>query len=125
MGSAMAATDPDDEDPLDPAAERLRRKMARLVVVSGGIMMLGLIAVFAAIVYKLGMLGDAAAPSGERLAAGIVEAGIEVPAGARLVGADLDGDRALLSVETEGASTLVLVDLATGNVLGRYALTPE
>jgi len=101
--------------------------MARLVVVSGGIMMLGLIAVFAAIVYKLGMLGDAVAPSGagERFAAGIVEAPIILPAGARLVGADLDGDRALLTVETDGASTLLLVDLATGNVLGRYALTPE
>ena len=101
--------------------------MARLVVVSGGIMMLGLIAVFAAIVYKLGMLGDAVAPSGavERFAAGIVEAPIILPAGARLVGADLDSDRALLTVETDGASTLLLVDLATGNVLGRYALTPE
>ena len=127
MASAMAAYDHEEEQPLDPAAERLRRKMARLVVVSGGIMMLGLIAVFAAIVYKLGMVGDAAPPgaAGERFPASIVEAPIVLPRGARLSAADLDGNRALLTVETNGASTLLLVDLATGNVLGRYALTPE
>ena len=45
-GSPMAAYDTEEEEPpLDPAAERLRRKLVRLVMVSGGIMMLGLIAV--------------------------------------------------------------------------------
>ena len=101
--------------------------MARLVIVSGGIMMLGLIAVFAAIVYKLGMLGDTAVPAGASAAFtdGSIEAAIAVPSGGRLIGADLDGNHALLTIETDDASTLVLVDLATGNVLGRYALTPE
>ncbi len=104
--------------------------MARLLIVSGGIMMLGLIAVFAAIVYKLGMLGpdDTTGPgaAGAPFAAGAVEAPIALPAGARLVSADLDGNRALLTIDgPAGAASLVLVDLATGRVLGRYALTPE
>ena len=47
----------DTEAPLDPAAARLRRKLVRLLFVSGGIMMLGLIAVFGAIVYKLNQGG--------------------------------------------------------------------
>ena len=127
MGSAMAGYDPEDEEPLDPAAERLRRKMARLVLVSGGIMMLGLIAVFAAIVYKLGVLGPdgASRGAGASFAAGTVEAAIRLPVGARLVAADLDGDRALLTIEAEGGSALLLVDLRNGGVLGRYALAPE
>ena len=95
--------------------------MARLVVVSGGIMMLGLIAVFAAIVYKLGQPAGA----GDAFAARTVEAPIALPRGARVVAADLDGNRALLTVEAETGPMLLLVDLATGNMLGRYALTPE
>ena len=95
--------------------------MARLVVVSGGIMMLGLIAVFAAIVYKLGQPAGA----GDAFAARTVEAPIALPRGARVVAADLDGNRALLTLETEAGSTLLLIDLATGNVLGRYVLAPK
>src|SRR6478735_1566643 len=53
-GSAMTAYETEEDAPLDPAAERLRRKLVRLLLVSGGIMMLGFIAVFAAIVYKVG-----------------------------------------------------------------------
>ena len=124
----MAAYDRDEEEPLDPAAERLRRKMVRLLIVSGGIMLLGLIAVFAALVYKLGMLGpgDAATTaSRDPFWAAVVQAPIALPPGARLLSADLDGNRALLTVEADGASTLILLDLATGKTLGRYALTPE
>ena len=130
IASGMAAYDPDDEEaPLDPAAERLRRKLARLLIVSGGIMMLGLIAVFAAIVYKLGVLGDggpaplAAAEAG--FPGELVDANIAVPPDARLVAADIDGARALLHLEAPDGSSLLLVDLATGEVLGRYALQPE
>ena len=56
----------EDEAPLDPAAARLRRKLVRLLFVSGGIMMLGLIAVFAAIVYKLNEGGDGGARRASR-----------------------------------------------------------
>ena len=52
----MANINPDidgDEQPLDPAMERVRRKMIRLLAVSIGIMVIGLMAVLAAIVYKI------------------------------------------------------------------------
>ena len=96
--------------------------MARLLIVSGGIMLLGLIAVFAAIVYKLGLLGE----RGGALADAPVNAAVPVPPGARLVSTTLDGDRALLQIEAAGGATeLILVDLASGRVVGRYALRPE
>ena len=41
-----------DEKPLDPVMERVRRKMIRLQIVSGIIMFVSLMAVFGAIVYK-------------------------------------------------------------------------
>ena len=81
-GSAMTSfDDTEDEAPLDPAAERLRRKLVRLLFVSGGIMMLGFIAVFAAIVYKLNERGQGA---GRLSAASPVEASIAVPPGYRV-----------------------------------------
>ena len=57
----MTAYDTEEDAPLDPAAKRLRRKLVRLLFVSGGIMMAGLIAVIAAIVYKLGKAEDGGA----------------------------------------------------------------
>ena len=85
-------------------------------------MVFGFIAVFAALVYKLGLLGE----GGGALAGAPVEAALAVPAGARLVSAALDGDRALLQIEAaDGTTALLLVDLASGRILGRYALQPE
>lgn len=89
-------------------------------------MALGLIAVFAAIVYKLGEAdGEGAGPS--RLsAASPVEGRIAVPAGHRIASVALDADRALLTLEGPGGSSvLVVVDLASGSVLGRYRIVEE
>ena len=75
MGSPMSIHDDmRSRAPLDPAAERLRRKLVRLLFVSGGIMMLGLIAVFAAIVYKVGQ--DGAGTAGRLGALSPVESAI-------------------------------------------------
>jgi len=116
----MATYDGDDDQPLDPAADRLRRKMARLLLVSGSIMVLGFIAVFSAIVYKLGLLGET--EEGAATSGSVVEARVAVPPGTRLVGTALDGNRALLSVEADGATSLILLDLASGRIVGRYLL---
>ena len=116
-----------DAAPLDPAQERLRRKLVRLLMVSGGVMMLGLIAVFAAIVYKVGAEGPAARPEQPGLsAAAPVDGRIVLPTGYRLAGTSLDGERALLTLEgPEGASLLLVVDLRTGAVLARHRLVVE
>ena len=85
-------------------------------------MTLGFIAVFAAIVYKVSNLGERSA-SAPAAGSPAVEAAIPMPAGARLADADLDGGRALLRLEGPGeAATLILVDLPSGRVLGRYSL---
>ena len=86
-------------------------------------MMLGLIAVFAAIVYRVGEEGRQA----PALSAGApVDAKIAIPPGYLLVAADLDGDRALLRLDgQDGTGMLILVDLATGRTLGRYPVEEE
>ena len=120
-GSPMTSFDTEDEAPLDAAAARLRRKLVRLLFVSGGIMILGFIAVFAAIVYKLNERSAASQLS----AASPVESRIVVPPGYRVLATALDGDRALLTLAApDGSTTLLLVDLASGATLGRYAVEP-
>ena len=119
----MSAYDLEEDPPLEPAQERLRRKLARLVFISGATMTLGLIAVIAAIVYKLNE-----GPTGEALSSGLrgafsTEAEIAIPAGHRLVSTALDGDRALLTLSAaDGSTLLLLVDLTSGDVLSRYHL---
>jgi hypothetical protein len=116
--------DAENEAPLDPAAARLRRKLVRLLFVSGGIMVLGLIAVFGAVVYKLNQGGAGRA---SRLSpAAPIERRVAIPAGDRIVATALDGDRALLTLAApDGTTSLLLVDLASGAVLGRYSIAPE
>jgi hypothetical protein len=112
------------EAPLDPAAERLRRKLVRLLLVSGGIMLLGLITVFSVIVYKL-RAGEAPAVAGLPTAERPLDAALAIPAGARLIDTDIEDGRLLLRLETaEGSTLLILADL-TGRELARYRLAPQ
>lgn len=85
-------------------------------------MLLGFIAVFASIVYKVSEGGDDVTS-----AATPIEARLEIPAGYRIVGTALDGDRAMLTLAApDGSTTLVVFDLTSGKTLGRYsAPSPE
>lgn len=50
----MTNLEPDDQEekPLDPALESVRRKMIRLQIISAAVMVVSLMAVFGAVVYK-------------------------------------------------------------------------
>lgn len=104
-----------EEEPLDPKVEAIRVKMVRLLMVSGGIMMLGLMAVLAAIVYRINASGGEAASNLVR------EATITLAAGSRILDTALDGNRVMLTVEADG-KTQVLVFDGNGKVRARYAV---
>ena len=56
----MSTQKPDEQEekPLDPVMENVRRKMVRLQLVSAGVMLVMLMVVLGAIVYKLTRLDD-------------------------------------------------------------------
>jgi hypothetical protein len=83
-------------------------------------MMLGLIAVFATIVYKVKAKGERA----DRFSAtSPVAANIAIPPGYRILTTALDGNRALLTLAApDGSTSLLLVDLTSGAALGHYAV---
>ena len=123
----------DEDAPLDPATEKVRKKMVRLLATSIGIMMIGLMAVLGAIVYKVTSDEDeVAADSGVVVSgqstmsvpAGIsYEGKIELPPGAVITGSSLSGGQLMLQVRLpDETAELWLYDLETARVFGRITL---
>ncbi|MEP7452203.1 fimbrial protein [Phyllobacterium sp. SB3] len=127
----MANTNPDldgEEQPLDPAMERVRRKMIRLLAVSIGIMVIGLMAVLAAIVYKINQpVADVAATSSaavpsQPLSAALAGESITLDPGTRILSHNLSDNT--LSLETRlanGTRQILVYDVATKRVVARIA----
>jgi hypothetical protein len=118
----------EDEKPLDPAMEKVRRKMVRLLGVSIAVMMVGLMAVLAAIVYKMNGGGkQVAAIQSQIPSEGVVTAGtIILPKGAYLNSQSLSGDRISLDVTLQGgAREIEVFDMTTQRIIARFAVKAE
>jgi len=116
----------EEDKPLDPATEKVRRKMVRLMVVSVGIMMIGLMAVFGAIVYKFTDLGgkknapvEAGATPLVIPQSGQLSGEIKLPDGANFRSSSLNGGRILLNIRlSDGSHELWLYDIASNRRFG-------
>lgn len=115
-----------DEKPLDPAVEKVRRKLVRFVAVNLGLLFFALMAVLVAVVYKSGVLAPAAPVAVSRVPGDIVSGDIALPAGARVVSQSLSGDVLSLHLALAGGGeTILIYDVARGQVVGRFALKAE
>ena len=100
------------EPPLDPAAERLQARLKRLLFGSSLIMVLGFIAVFGAIIYRL--TSDDSAPEAGRFASTIA-----IGAEAEVLQTSLT-DGVLIVLVRDGTATAMLrIDPVTGRHLSR------
>ena len=121
--------DPDgEEQPLDPAMERVRRKMIRLLAVSIGIMVIGLMAVLAAIVYKINQpvedvaVAPGTVPTAQPLGAALAGESITLDPGTRILSHNLSDNT--LSLETRlanGTRQILIYDVTTKRVVARIA----
>lgn len=110
----------EEEKPLDPAMEKIRRKMVRLLVVSSSVIILGLMAVVFSIVYKI----DRNKPDQSRLpatttaTADVIPAArqsITLPQGFVLESSSLSGNRILISgADADGRKRMIVYDIGTG-----------
>ena len=116
--------DDPEEKPLDPAVERVQRRLRRLGLISGLTLGLGMFAVFGAIVYRLTTGGASAPPppAAGAAAPAFRLADLGLSPGARLVATALDGDRLALTYAEGAANTVVVIDLATMTVRSRLRL---
>lgn len=121
MNISTATEDNGESSALDPAMERVRRKMVRLLVVSISIMMAGLLAVLFAVVYKVTdaedneeMIAQTSQP--------FADGQIKIPNDEDIVSVSLDGTHIL--VHTRGSTTqhLLIYDIRNGKVLARVAV---
>ncbi len=117
MSEALAS----EEKPLDPAVERVQKRLRRLILIAGLTLGVGMFAVFGAILYKLTAADGSSAPASDvpRIAS------TTIPAGARLVSSTVDGSRIVLVYERDGGTTIIEVDARTLVVVGRLELKRE
>ena len=108
--------DDEKEKPLDPATERVRRKMVRLLAVSIGIMSIGLMAVLGTVVYKATRGGTASAP----VAGAALD--VHLPDGAAIEETSLGAEEMLIRARVGGETRLYLVSLASGQVVASYRI---
>ena len=115
----------EDEKPLDPAVERVQRRLKRLILISGLTLGIGILAVFLAVVYRLMTYEPRARPpaiiAGSAVST-LKRAELGVPADARLVSTALDGDRMALTYEAAGEATVVIIDLPAMSVVSRLTI---
>lgn len=118
-----------DEKPLDPEVEKVRRKMVRLLAVSIGIMFVGVMAVLAAVVYRVSQGGDGAPErevAGQAFpgtAATQLSARAELPDGFTVADVALDGTRILFFGEgSDGARQAFVFDIAEGRVVAEVEI---
>ena len=122
---ARPLADDEEDKPLDPNVDKLRRKLIRFMVVNLGLLFFALMVVVAALVYKsytakptAPIAGDIQTPAGEPQSGDIV-----LPVGAKVVSQSLSGDR--LSIEAEladGGRAIFVYDIAERRMIGRYTL---
>ncbi len=128
---ATPATDDKDDKPLDPAVERVRRKLVRFITINLGLLFLALMAVVLAIVYKSrtaepeaprGAISEIQAPA----AGGLLQGDIVLPSGAKLLSQSLSGNRITMLAElADGSQAIFLYDLAEGRVIGRFTVKAQ
>jgi hypothetical protein len=110
-----------DEKPLDPALVAVQAKLKRLLMTSSLIMLLGLGAVLSVIVYRV-FLRDATPSATIAFDRPLTQA-IAMPEGGRVVSTALNGDHALVTIETGSLTSQYLIDLKTLQVVRRLDWT--
>jgi hypothetical protein len=119
--------DEQDENPLDPEMEKVRRKMVRLLAVSIGIMFIGLMAVLAGVVYKSMSAGDAGhetafqalQPSGD----GPIRVTAHLPEGFSVEQVTADGIMLVIrGRRQDGGQAVLLFDVSTRRMVAEITL---
>ena len=82
------------QEPLDPEVEFIRKKMIRLLIISSLVMIVGLLAVFFGIIYKVNGTFETVNSQGV----------IKLPSDSRIIETSVDGGVVMFRVEESGAT---------------------
>ncbi|MBL1406256.1 MAG: hypothetical protein COC00_009745 [Rhizobiales bacterium] len=126
-------TTPKEEDkPLDPATEKVRKRLAKYGAIFMGFNMLALMAVLGALVYKLGGFGEnksqitGEAHNNSQIGAPIepnFDTYIDLPDGVTIVNASQNGSQILLNLRfVDNKAALWIYDINTQSIVGRISV---
>ncbi|MEO1702619.1 MAG: hypothetical protein AAFR71_11255 [Pseudomonadota bacterium] len=102
-----------EEKPLDPAVERVRAKMVRLLAVSMGIMFVSIFAVLAAVIYRINADSTDVLQSAE----------IALPSGFEILESGIDRDLVFLRGRMgDGGSKILIYNSVNGNLVRELTL---
>lgn len=127
MNMKKPELDEDEDKPLDPAVEKVRKKLVRFVGINLSLLFLALMAVVGAVVYKSRTLEPAGIAGGDIPSPeGAVDADIALPAGATIVSQSLSGNRIAIDAQlSDGSRVIFLYDFAARRMIGRLAIKPQ
>jgi hypothetical protein len=123
---ARPLADEDDEKPLDPEVEKVRKKLVRFVAINLGLLFLALMVVIGALVYKARnappanppLAGDIQVPAGEPVSGNIV-----LPVGAKVISQSLSGNRVSIDTElADGSRAIFVYDITERRIIGRLSI---
>jgi hypothetical protein len=119
----------EDEKPLDPAMLRVQRKLRRLILIAGLTLGLGILAVLAAVIYRIFSVAPPApavvtapVPAAAVTSARLTLSDLGLPADARLLSSTSDGSRVVLTYAHSGGATVIFIDPRRLTVVGRLEL---
>lgn len=123
------AIEEEEDKPLDPSVERVRRKLVRFFIINLGLLFIALMAVIGGIVYKSRTAapvatiagGEIDVPAGSQLTGDII-----LPAGAKIVSQALSGNRISIDAElADGSRTIFVYDITQRRLIGQFAVKPQ
>lgn len=122
----------DDEKPLDPATEKVRKRLAKYGAIFMGFNMLALMAVLGALVYKLGGFGEnksqivGSASDSSQVGAPIepnFDTFIDLPDGATIINASQNGNQILLNLRfLDNKAALWIYDISSQSIIGKISV---
>lgn len=125
----MNASIPNNEEkPLDPATEKVRRKLVRYGAVFMGFNILALMAVLGAIIYKLGGYGNEADKPAVATSVMVptetdFDKVIDLPDGAEILSASQNGNQILLNLAmANGERALWIYDISASRIVGKLSI---
>jgi hypothetical protein len=113
----MTSPSLDEEEPLDPAAERIVAKVRWLMVISGLTTLVGIFAVLGVIGYRL-FRAEGSAPA-------VADFSALLPRGAKVVSTAAAGDRIVVTIEVGGTLEIRTFDAVTLKPVGRLRFATE
>lgn len=111
----------EQEAPLDPAFEKVRRKMVRLLIISSSVIILGLMAVVYSIVYRVNRMPanpSTTTPIAQQETVPAARQSMTLPAGFVVESTAITGNRIMLFGTTgDGRKHIVIHDIGIGKTV--------